>query len=110
MTFLPRQARDKHRENSKEDRFVAANSYYLPLYGNIPTHYLPNATGPPAWVNSSSLTNVVNYRNSTGGRNQLWWDDPATYATKVSHRVVSFPTHCSYGNRWFAKTGSGQSQ
>ena len=47
-------------------------------------HYLPNATGKP-YVNSSSLTNVLNYHNASGGLNQLWYDDPATYEKKYKH-------------------------
>ena len=30
------------------------------------------------------LCSVVNYYNASGGRNQLWWDDPITYAKKYA--------------------------
>ena len=27
---------------------------------------------------------MVNYHNATGGKNQLWWDDPHTFAKKYA--------------------------
>lgn len=44
-------------------------------------HYFPNATGKP-YVNQTTLTNVMNYKNATGGLSQLWWEDPTTLKHK----------------------------
>ena len=60
----------------KRKRGLKSVNYFLnacrpPLLGNIEQHYLPNATGT-AWVNQSTLTNVMNYKNASGGLNQLW--------------------------------------
>ena len=45
---------------------TSANAWWPPLFGNLAQHYLPNATGK-AWVNQSTLTNVMNYKNASGG-------------------------------------------
>jgi hypothetical protein len=40
------------------------------VYEEILLHYLPNATGP-VYLNTSSVTKVVNYKNGTGADHQL---------------------------------------
>ena len=59
----------------------------MPLYGNIGLYYLPNAT-KPAWVNKTTLTNVMNYKDATGTLSQLWWDDPKTYKAKYVRVLI----------------------
>ena len=53
------------------------------LYKDIVTDYLPNAT-QPAYLNTTTVTKVLNWANASGARQQLWYDDPETLAKKYS--------------------------
>ena len=53
------------------------------LYKDIVTDYLPNATQPP-YLNTTTVTKVLNWANASGARQQLWYDDPETLGKKYS--------------------------
>ena len=60
----------------------AADSF-RPTLGQIELHFLPNATRP-VYINASSITKVLNYRNGTGAEHQLWYDDAETLRLKYA--------------------------
>lgn len=51
------------------------------LFSSIATDYFPNATAPP-FLNETLQTKVLNFHDGSGTRQQLWFDDAQTLATK----------------------------
>ena len=61
---------------------VATSVVGYPTYAEVMAGYAPNATAE--FLNASSATRVMNYRNGSGAPHQVWFDDPETLAVKYA--------------------------
>jgi hypothetical protein len=95
MLFLPRQARDKHRENSKKDRFLARRRPCGPpaatrLAGgaetNTPFEWFPYVCPEPVLVKSSFI-----YINGSSKRPFCYLRDTAIAFSQPRNKTILLP-------------------
>jgi hypothetical protein len=86
MLFLPRQARDKHRENSKKDRFVAGTDRNSPLQSLsdfVLSYPVGAAEGEPSPTGQDAAVGGL-----TVGDASAMWQQAEQVAARSSHTIA----------------------
>jgi DNA-binding MurR/RpiR family transcriptional regulator len=86
MLFLPRQARDKHKENSKKDRFVAGTDRNSPLQSLsdfVLSYPVGAAEGEPSPTGQDAAVDGL-----TVGDASAMWQQAEQVAARSSHTIA----------------------